>query len=412
MVTRVQIYFCLAFLAFPPSFIEAQSTSPWQRISDPSFGISTAATPGSGYLSVIVRAASMYQSSNFWTGSIENHRQGVVTANLNASIAGVSVAQTITGSPIELHKNNSMVDLGFAGAVVDHLPNTFSGMSMTIQINKTSQDGLQSLITQVSQLSTGTPPVLSLSPETLALTSLSKSLADFLFKSNLLVKKASTQNVFPGGGLVPPGIYVSFAADSSTEYSQYLTDSANLKWSGSVLTYKDQAINKVGFFVIEVAYQHSYFADPHDALSSTIVPWVQLYQVAEGEISSINTAQQAVSVSNDVQSHLADARTLLSKDPTLIQSEKEAIDNSESERINNKYKARLVALGLAQAEPSAVIAGTSTPSNPSIKLTQLGESQPGLRPVLKAPDPALDTLHLTVAKSLGVGTQMKPTSKF
>lgn len=141
----------------------------------------------------------MYQNSNWWTSWIENHRQGVVTANLNATIAGVPVAQTITGNPIELHKNNSMVDLGFAGTVVDHLPNTFSGMNMTLQINKTSQDGLQGLITQVSQMSTGTPPVLALSPETLALTSLAKSLADFLFRANLLVKKASTQNAFPGG---------------------------------------------------------------------------------------------------------------------------------------------------------------------------------------------------------------------
>lgn len=412
MVTRVRFVVFLCLIAFSPSLLHSQSTSPWQRIGDATFGTTTAATPGSGYLTVIVRAASMYQNSNWWTNWIENHRQGVVTANLNATIAGVAVAQTITGNPIELHKNNSMVDLGFAGTVVDHLPNTFSGMNMTLQINKTSQDGLQNLITQVSQMSTGTPPVLALSPESLALTSLGKSLADFLFKANLLVKKASTQNAFPGGGLLPPGIYVSFAGDSSSDYNPYLIDAKNLNWTGSVLTYKGQAVDKVGLFVIEVAYQQKYFADPLDALSSTTVPWVQLYEVAEGEIPGINTAAQGVTVLNDVQSHLSDARTLLSKDPTLVQSEKDAIQSSESAKINTAYQARLVALGLAQPAPAVVVAGTPVPPAPPVQLTPAGQAQPGLRSVLKAPDVAADAAHAAAVNKLGVGTRMRPTSKF
>jgi hypothetical protein len=407
-MTRVRLGFLL-LLAFSTPVANAQSTSPWQRIGDASFGNATAATPGSGYLTVIVRAASIYQNSNWWTGWIENHRQGVVTANLTATIAGVPVAQTITGNPIELRKNNSMVDLGFAGAVVDHLPNTFAGMNMTLQINKTSQDGLQGLLTQVSQLSTGTPPVLALSPETMALTSLGKSFADFLFKANLLVKKASTQNAFPGGGLLPPGIYVSFAGDTSSDYNPYLIDWQNLRWSGAVLTYKRQTVDRVGFFVIEVAYQNNYFADPQDVLSSTTVPWVQLYEVAEGEIPSINNTAQAVTVLNDVQSHLSAARTLLIKDPTLVKKEKDAIHTSEAGKINTLYQERLVALGLAQ--PTAM-AGNPVPTIPRLQLTPKGEAEPGLRTVLKTVDPAEDALHVESLKKLGMGTRMKPTSQF
>lgn len=271
MQIRCRLALLFFLMGFLPRISVAQSTSSWQRIGDPTIGMSTAATPGAGYLTVFVRAASVYQNSNWWTSFIEKDRQAVVTANLNATIAGVPVAQTITGNLIELHKNKSMVDLGFSGAIVDHLPNTFSGMSMTLQINKTAQDGLQSLIAQISQLSTGTPPVLTLSSESLALTSLAKNAADLLFKANLLVKKASTQNAFPGGGMIPPGIYVSFAGDSSADYDHYLVDSTNLKWTGAVLTYKNQPIDGVGYFIIEVAYQHNYFADPQDSLRHRVI---------------------------------------------------------------------------------------------------------------------------------------------
>ena len=420
IVRYVSLLVLLCSIISCASNISAQSTSSWQRIGDPSIGMSTAAPPGAGYLTVFVRAASVYQNSNWWTSFIEKNRQAVLTASLNATIAGVPVSQTITGNAIELHKNNSMVDLGFSGAVVDHLPNTFSGMSMTLQINKTAQDGLQGLITQVSQLSAGTPPVLSLSAESLALTSLADNAANLLFKANLLVKKASTQNAFPGGGMVSPGIYISFAGDTSADYDQYLVDSANLKWTGAVLTYKNQPIDRVGYFIIEVAYQHSYFADPQDSLSSTTVPWVQLYEVAEADIPGINTAAQAVSVSNDVQSHLSDARTLLFKDPTLVKSEKDAIDKSESAKIQAAYQARLIALGLAQpaaggapAATGGTPAGNVAQATPApVTLTPGGAAQPGLRPVLDVPDPALVVQHQIEIQNLGLGTRMAPTVNF
>ena len=373
---RLQLCVLLGIALFTALSIRAQSTSPWMKVGDSNLGLPTAATPNAGYLTVFVRAATMYQNSNFWTSFVETHRQAVITVNLSATIAGVPVSQTTVGAPIELHRNNSLVDLGFASTVVDHLPNTFTQMNMTIDVNKTAQDGLQPLITQVSQLATSSPPVLAVSPEALALTSFSKSVADFLFKANLLVKRASSRNAFPGGGVIAPGIWVCFAQDAIPEYEQYTTDPANLHWNGAALTYKGQQIQKVGYFVIEVSYQTNYYADPQDALSSTISPWVQLYLLAEDDVPRITSAADAATMSSDINSHLADAKSLLEKDPTLIKKEKDAIVKSEYEKVQAAYHDRLVALGLISAgaaitpppgvAPGPVMAGTPGAGAPPV----------------------------------------------
>ena len=137
-------------------------------------------------MTVVVRSATVYQNSDWWTAFVERNRQAVLTANLSATINNVPVTQTVTGTAIALKNNKSLVDLGFSGVIVDSLPTTFSGMNVNLQINKTAQDGLQTLINQVSSLSTAQPPVLAISAQTMQITSFAKNVADFLFKANLL----------------------------------------------------------------------------------------------------------------------------------------------------------------------------------------------------------------------------------
>ncbi len=99
----------------------------------------------------------------------------------------------------------------------------------------------------------------------------------------------------------------------------------------------------------------------------------------------------------------------------MVNNEKEAIQSSESAKINTAYQARLVALGLAQPAPAvavAVAAAGAAPPAPPVQLTPLGLAQPGLRPVLKAADLAAEAAHAAAVNKLGVGTRMKPTSKF
>jgi hypothetical protein len=241
-----------------------------------------------------------------------------------------------------------MVDLGYSGIVVDHLPTTFSGMTFSLQINKTSKDGLNDLISMVSDLSKTQPPTLSVSQQAMGIVNLSKSLADFLFSKNLLVKKVSTQAPIPANGLLAPGVYVCFAGDSNADYAQYLAaGNPGLSWSGTLLKYNNNAVQKISYFVVEIGYQKRFFAQPTDALSyGTIKPWAALYLLAQAEVPKINAQGDVQKIHDDIQSHLFDARSLLNADSDFIADERAAIATAVHDKIQGDYQARLQALAI------------------------------------------------------------------
>lgn len=410
------------FLSCP---LFAQSTSPWMKIAAPASGLTTAPSPGEGYMTVAVKAASAYQNSNWWTSFVERNRQAVLTASLTATIANVPVSQTVTGNAIALNHNNSMVDLGFSGLVVNHLPTTFSGMALTLQINKTAQDGLQNLISQVNQLSTATPPVLAISAQTMQITSLAKNVADFLFNARLIVTKAQTRNPFPAAGALDPGTYVCFAGDQQTDYQQYLADPTKLSWNGAVLTFQGQPVDRVSYFIIEIDYETSYFAKPLDALNfGASKPWVTLYLTAQNEIPGINNCTQAATAQNDIQSHLSDARTLLTQDYGFTNDERNAISNAVYTMLNEAFKNRLAAVDPAASCNPQQAAGPATPTRPGAVPEQAVAANPA-QPVVTVPirpnilvanpafliaDPASEATHQNLVQSLGVGRTMMPTA--
>jgi hypothetical protein len=416
---QVFIYICVCCVCVPTLY--SQSTSPWLKIGAPSTGLAVAPAIGEGYMTVSVKAAAAYTNSNWWTSFVEKNRQAVLTANLTGTIANVPVAQTITSNAVQLQKNRSMVDLGFAGVLVDHLPTTFSGMNVTIQINKTAQDGLQGLISQVSQLASAQPQVLAISPETMQITSFAKSVADFLFHANLLVMQAQTKSPFPASGALDPGLYVCFAGDSEAEYSQYLQHPDQLKWSGAQLTFSGAPLSGVSFFIIEVDYAATFFAKPLDSLSfGASKPWVTLMLTAEAEIPGINTAAQASTDVNDIQSHLWDARTLLLQDYSFINDERDAINAAVYAKLNGEYVARLNAIGVIAAsappappvQPAApVVADNARAVPPPVSpvVAPVVVQPPPVRRVLLVPGPATAASHAAIISNLGVGKFMTPT---
>lgn len=410
MRANSRVILSLAVFTMISLVASAQSTSPWVKIAAPTSGLTTAPPPGEGYMTVTVKAAAAYQDSNWWTSLVEKNRQAVLTANLSATIANVPVTQTVTGNAIALNRNRSMVDLGFAGMIVDHLPTTFSGMVITLKINKTAQDGLQDLISQISSLSTAQPPVLAISAGTMQITSLAKSVADFLFKSNLLVTKAQTRNPFPAAGALDPGIYVCFAGDQQSDYQGYLTDPTKLAWNGAVLTHEGQPIDRISYFVIEVDYETNYFAEPLDALNyGASKPWATLYLTAQNEIPDINSCAQAGSAQNDIQSHLSDARTLLTQDYGFTEAEKKAIAKAAWTDVNDAVNARLKEIDPTYGcrPPQAVVAQAGGAAQ-AIGGAAVLPANP-VRPNLQVAPLALQQLHEDIVRGFGPGSRMMPT---
>jgi hypothetical protein len=253
-------------------------------------------------------------------------------------------------------------------------------------------------MTAVASLSSAQPPVLSISSQSIGLANFGKSLADFLFNKNLLVKYIDTQNPLPANGLLASGVYACLAADTQEDYQSYLD--SKLKWNGAVLSYDGQPVSKISYFIIEVAYKHRIFADPLNSLSfSATRSWASLYQLAQREIPLINDAASAKKSLDDIQSHLNDARTLLDADPDFTSGEKDAIGDAEYTKINNDYHQRLVRLGLATFDTAAAQSAAALPqpvqiggANPIDLPIKVNDPQ-GPRPNLRTADPAEIQFH-------------------
>jgi hypothetical protein len=332
-----------------------QSTSPWVRIADTTIGDATvkAASPGATYMTVVLRSASVYQNSNWWTGFVEKNRQAVLTIDVDGVISGVHVQDTRTGKAIELHKNKSLVDLGYAGLVFEHLPTTFNSLSVTFSINKTANDGLQGLINTLADISKATPSI-SPSQSAMGIVSGAKSIADFLFTKNLLVQKVVSPSPFASSAVTAPGRYLILAGDAATDYDNYLLPPSagqkGLDWQNGVLMWNGSLISNLSYFVIDIGYAKVVFDSPENALSlATLKPWAALYQLARRQVDTVTTADGAPKIVDEIRSHLFDANTLLDADLDYIQSEKDSISTAVRSDIGKRLNDRLAALSQAAA---------------------------------------------------------------
>lgn len=352
----IKVCICAALLVFVAYRVEAQSTSPWVQITDESPAALPAGslqnpTLGDAYLTADFVAARVYQKSNWWTNIVEKNRVGVIDTKLSGMANGRDVSDARTSKPIELRKNNSLVDLGFATNVAGRLPTTFSRLELTVNIGKSSKDGLAELLSALGDISASTPS-LQLSQSTLGIVSGAKLLADFLFNKTLL--KAHAQSVIdfqPTGNSLPAGLYVSFAADSAADYSSIINNSPDvikqkLRWNGGALRFDGQELGKLTYYIVRVHYMRRVFDDPLASLSlSPSKPWAALYQIANGKVSLIVPGTDLEKLKVEVINHLINANTLLDNDPDYIQKEKDEIKAAVLAMINSR---------LIQKRPGAV----------------------------------------------------------
>ena len=360
-----------------------QSTSSWIPIQGEPLQTSSSIRPtkGSTYVSVLFRGASVYQQSNWWTSFVEKKRQAVLSISVDGNIRGIHVQDTRASSPIELRKNRTNVDFGYSDVpIFQKLPTTFDSISVTVAISKTAEDGLQSLMTGLADISKGTPG-LKVSDQSFGVVSGVKMLADYLFNKQLLVPKINSPSAI-SSDLRPAGLYVILAGDSQSDYDQYLTSPPGrqgLRWENGRLTWNDQTVRGISYFVVEINYSQRVFADPLDALSyGTLRPWSALYQLTRREIYGINKTDDTKSVIDTIRSHLSAARTFLDSDPDYVQAERDAIDNAVRNKVQEELEARLAKLGPVHVEPASQ---STTPSQPSEAVP--GPAEPpdsGIRP--------------------------------
>lgn len=321
-----------------PIACRAQSSSNWVRISsgDPNIG-SINPELGNSYLTVHFVTARIYQKSNWWTNLVETNRKAILDVTLTGKVKNVEFAETRTSPPIELVRNDKQNDIGWSSIVIQRFPTTYSNLQLRIRISKSSEDGLDSLLGVLTELSNKTPG-LQVSQAAIGGTSAVKFLADHLFQKNLLQKKLTSTIEFPNSGdSLPAGTYVSFAADSVDEYEKYLNVSSlgqGLTWTGSQLLWGGKEIPGLSYFVVKVAYDQRVFDKPVSALSFP-KPWALLYQVARRKVGEIYNIDDEKRIAGEMRAHLSNARTLLDDDLDYTQEERENIHATLLEDTQN-----------------------------------------------------------------------------
>ena len=278
-------------------------------------------------MTVAFLAASVYQNSNWYTALVDKNRQIVLTISIDGIVAGTHYQDVRVGQPIQMQKNDSSVDLGYSGILFDHLPTTFSSLSVDVSINKTSEDGLQNLIGTLSGLSSQIP-ALSVSQSAFGVVSGVKSITDYLFAKQLLEQKVKSHFPFTSGAGIAPGVYVILAGDTEDDYAKYQNtdaDGPGLPRSNGRLLYNGGRVSKVSYFVIEVGYRKKFFADALSSLSYTPQkPWAALFVHARSDVNSIIDPNDNATV-NKIRTELLDGDALLDADPDYIQNEKDSI---------------------------------------------------------------------------------------
>lgn len=362
------------------SNVTAQSTSGWIRISDATIGDPgvTTASPNSAYVTAVFQGASVYQDSKWWTRLVEAKRQAVLSIAVSGKIAGTQVQDTRVSGPIDLRPNKGQISFGYSNIpILQNIPTTFSSISLTVTLNKSAQDGLSQLLNTLADISKSTPG-LQVSQQTLGMVSATRTIADYLFKKDLLVPKMNSPSAL-SSSFGRPGIYVVLAGDSEADYNRYLSaipGHSGLLWKNT-LTYDGSAVTGISYFVVEIGYTTRIFAKPIDALSyGALKPWTAL---TRREIAGISKSGDSDRVA-DMRSHLMDAKTLLDQDPDYIQSEKDSIDDAVHDMVIQELTARLKKLKIVPDDDQPT---KETPTDQPIKRT------PTTKPDLLKPLPPI-----------------------
>lgn len=339
---------------------QAQSTSPWIKVNSGN-GTQVQGQLGATYVSLGLLKVSVYGKSNWWTRLIERNRSAVATVTLSGSVSGgKSIQDKRVSPPISLTKNAALVDFGWAQALLINFPVNYTSLQVDVSVAKTARDGGDDIIAVASDASTKIP-LLSASSAYLGIASAAKTIVDTIFNKQLAVDKlkSSSPLTTTQPTLLPPGVYAVLAGDKASDYAGYQASLQDLTWDDSsrVLMFKGSPIDKVSYFVVDVAYRPSVFEGqaPLDSALTTDKPWARLYRSALTQAQNFSDVGKATEVRNAVAAVKADAEQLLNEDVDFVQSERASLQAAARERLTNvlhdRYTVLKLAAGSSEPEP-------------------------------------------------------------
>lgn len=338
----------LLLLSMLGASVFAQSTSTAIPIRGP--GIDPATSPkitrGTGYLTITLVNSQVYQRTGILRRFIEINREAVVGFDIRGTIDAIPFSDTRVSPNMALpgFVNQTNVDMGWNVNIVESLPANFTGSELRIHLSKSARNGLSEVIAAGSEISASTP-ALTISPQVVAGLGAAKAISDFLFNRNLLQKKIEARIPLDVGGEgQKTGYFVVFAGDNVDSYARYINDAGNLSWNGGDMFHNTTAVDRISYFVIQIKSSPRFFPNSFDAPLSTNRNWANLYQQARGKIDGLVRPADANKTRDEIQTSLADARTVINSDRSLINVERDEIHATITSRINQELTQKIAAI--------------------------------------------------------------------
>jgi len=250
----------------------------------------------------------------------DRHAFGV--SSLKAEYQSQSISVSRVGNPVAIKGKNSSIDMGVEWGMLDRIPWVLKNASFEIKLGYAADSKADSMIEAFSEV-TAAIPDYTISTSLATGFAITSAVDKLLFGSDRVIDLLSARRDLPlFAGRLCEGHYAIFSAENNSEYEKYYK--GDVVWTGNDLEYKGKPINNVSYAVVSVRVSDQYYDTVESSLNDNSRPWASKYRDAQTsffDLLWVTDKETLNDLTRNIRSRLLEARTLLSSDPNLLQTE-------------------------------------------------------------------------------------------
>jgi len=268
-------------------------------------------------------------SSAWWKKIFSKDTRAFASAKVKGVFGGKDVEAITVGPAKKASGKEAKLDMGFSPVIADRIPWLYDSMEIELRVSKAQNSTIDSLVDGISAV-TSSVPDLTVSTSATAATSIAKAVDKMLFAPDRSVSPLHAKlQLKTNSDQLSQGIYIVLGADSADDYKKYIQSVSGKKllWDGKTLTYGNEPIQGVSYFVVQVSVHDKFFDDPKDAINSP-EPWASKFTQAlqmMPEVKDPTSAEELAANIANVKARFAEGRTLIGVDTRILNSEKNII---------------------------------------------------------------------------------------
>ncbi len=306
------------------SFIEVNYYSDENKITKTCSG--KKAGFAQNYVSIGVNKLTVNKDDPLLKRIFNKDRHAFGVSNLKAEYQSQSISVSRVGNPVAIKGKNSSIDMGVEWGMLDRIPWVLKNASIEIKLGYAADSTTDSMIEAFSGV-TAAIPDYTISTSLATGFAVTSAIDKLLFGSDRAINLLNADRNLPlFADRLCEGHYAIFSAENNSAYEKYYK--GDVVWTGNDLEYKGKPINDVSYAVVSVRVSDRYYDTVESSLNDDSRPWASKYrdvQTSFFDFFWVSDKEKLNELTRNIRNSLLEARTLLSSDPNLIQTEKHQI---------------------------------------------------------------------------------------